>query len=134
MWYVLHAITFRPFTTNYNYQLNTYIMAISQMNHVNLIGQMSSDPKFVYLPNGKRVAKFSLSTRETYLDDEGNTKNVNNWHRITAWGKWVSVLEQLGRKGQALAIEGKLRSRFFNDQKGGKKAITEVEINDLVIL
>jgi single-strand DNA-binding protein len=109
-------------------------MTINQMNHVNLIGQMSSDPKFVELKDGKRIARFSLSTRETYLDDEGQTKSVNNWHNVTAWGKWVPVLEQLGSKGQALAIEGKLRSRFYNSKSGQKKAFTEVEINDLVIL
>lgn len=109
-------------------------MTINQMNHVNLIGQMSSDPKFVELKDGKRIARFSLSTRETYLDDEGQTKSVNNWHSVTAWGKWVPVLEQLGSKGQALAIEGKLRSRFYNNKLGQKKAFTEVEINDLVIL
>lgn len=109
-------------------------MTINQMNHVNLIGQMSSDPKFVELKDGKRIARFSLSTRETYLDDEGETKSINNWHNVTAWGKWVPVLEQLGNKGQALAIEGKLRSRFYNSKTGKKQAFTEVEINDLVIL
>ena len=109
-------------------------MLVTQMNHVNLIGQMSSEPKVVILENGKRIAKFSLSTRETYLDEEGNTKHVNNWHRVTAWGKWVSVLEQLGAKGQALAIEGKLRSRFYQSKSGERQSVTEVEINDLVIL
>ena len=109
-------------------------MTINQMNHVNLIGQMSSDPKFIELKDGKRIARFSLSTKETYLDDEGQTKSVNNWHNVTAWGKWVPVLEQLGNKGQALAIEGKLRSRFYNNKSGQKKSFTEVEINDLVIL
>ena len=109
-------------------------MTVNQMNHVNLIGQMSSDPKFVELKDGNRIARFSLSTRETYLDDEGNTKNINNWHRVTAWGKWVPVLEQLGTKGQALAIEGRLCSRFFNSKQGQRKSFTEVEINDLVVL
>ncbi len=107
---------------------------VNQMNHVNLIGQMSSEPKVIYLENGKRVAKFSLATRETYLDEEGNTKNINNWHQITAWGKWVTILEKLGTKGQALAIEGKLRSRFFKTKTGERKSIMEVEINDLIIL
>lgn len=109
-------------------------MLVSQMNHVNLIGQISSEPKVVILENGKRIAKFSLSTRETYLDEEGNTQHVSNWHRVTAWGKWVSVLEQLGAKGQALAIEGKLRSRFYQSKSGQRQSVTEVEINDLIIL
>jgi single-strand DNA-binding protein len=109
-------------------------MTVQQMNHVNLIGQMSSEPQFMEREDGKRIARFSLSTKETYLDAEGNSKKNNNWHRVTAWGKWVPVLEQLGSKGQALAIEGKLCSRFFKTKEGKRQAFTEIEINDLVIL
>ena len=107
-------------------------MRIQQMNHVNLIGQMSSEPTFVEM-GGKKIARFSLSTKETYLDDEGNTKDSKNWHQVTAWGRWVPILEQLGAKGQALAIEGRLRSRFYNTN-GKRQSFTEIEINDLVIL
>ncbi len=109
-------------------------MTISQMNHVNLIGQMSSDPKVIELPNGKKAVRFSFSTRETFLDEEGNSKHEKSWHQITARGKWAKVLEEFGTKGQALAIEGKLRSRFFKSHSGENRNITEVEINDLVIL
>lgn len=108
-------------------------MRVQQMNHVNLIGQMSSDPTFVEMEGGKKIVRFSLSTKETYLDDEGNTKASKNWHRVTAWGRWVPILEQLGEKGQALAIEGRLRSRFYNTN-GKRQSYTEIEINDLVIL
>lgn len=107
---------------------------VRQMNHVNLIGQMTSEPQVVVLDNGRKIARFSMSTRETFLDDEGHTKQVNNWHRVTAWGKWVNILEQLGSKGQALAIEGKLRSRFYQSKSGQRQSVTEVEINDLIIL
>jgi single-strand DNA-binding protein len=107
---------------------------VRQMNHVNLIGLMASDPQVVVLEDGKKIARFSMSTRETFLDDEGQTKHVSNWHRVTAWGKWVQVLEKLGSKGQALAIEGKLRSRFYQSKSGQRQSVTEVEINDLVIL
>lgn len=104
------------------------------MNHVNLIGKISSDPKVVMLENGKRIAQFSLSTQETFLDGEGNVKKKSTWHRVSAWGNWVSVLEELGQKGINLAIEGKLVSRFYHTQKGERKFVTEVEVNDLVIL
>lgn len=109
-------------------------MRITQVNHVNLIGVMSSTPRFHTLPNGSRVARFSLSTQETFLDDEGNTKNVKSWHQISAWGSWVSLLEKMGESGKALAIEGKLRSRYYKTKAGEAKNITEVEVNDLVIL
>lgn len=104
------------------------------MNHVNLIGKISSEPKVVCLENGKKIAQFSLSTQETYLDEEGNVKKRNYWHRISAWGNWVGVLEELGHKGINLAIEGKLVSRFYKTNNGSQRLITEVEVNDLVIL
>ena len=103
------------------------------MNHVNLIGKVCSSPKIVELPNGRKIAQFTMSTKEMYLDEKGNTKTRSNWHRLTAWGKWVKVLEELGKEGMDLAVEGKLVTRFY--QNGGtKKFISEVEINDLIIL
>ena len=104
------------------------------MNHVNLIGKISSEPKIIELGNGKKLAQFSMSTNETYLDEEGNVKKKNNWHRISAWGIWVNVIDELGQKGINLAIEGKLVSRFYRTTAGKQKLITEVEVNDLTIL
>lgn len=104
------------------------------MNHVNLIGKISSAPKVIQLANGRKIAQFSMSTQETFLDASGNVKKRNQWHRVSAWGNWVHVLEELGEKGMHLAIEGKLVSRFYKSQNGDRKLITEVEVNDLVVL
>ena len=103
------------------------------MNHVNLIGKVTSEPKFTQLENGRKVAKFSLSTKEIYLDAEGNTKSRDNWHILTAWGRWIKVLEEFGSVGTHVAVEGRLVSRFYNSQ-GQKKYVSEVEINDLILL
>jgi single-strand DNA-binding protein len=103
------------------------------MNHVNLIGKVSSLPKVTQTENGRRVAKFTMSTKEIFLDAEGNTKSRNNWHLLTAWGKWVKVLEELAEIGTELAIEGRLISRFYSSD-GHRKFISEVEVNDLIIL
>ena len=103
------------------------------MNHVNLIGKVCSAPRIVELPNGRKIAQFTLSTKEMYLDEQGETKSRSNWHRLTAWGKWVRVLEELGKEGMDLAVEGKLVTRFYQS-KGEKKFISEVEITDLIIL
>lgn len=103
------------------------------MNHVNLIGKVSSAPKVVELPNGRRIAQFTMSTKEQYLDASGKTKNKTHWHRLMAWGKWVRVLEEIGKEEIELAVEGKLVTRFYQAQ-GQRKFVTEVEINDLVIL
>lgn len=104
-----------------------------KMNHVNLIGKVSSAPRFYELPNGRKIAQFTMSTNETYLDENGETQKKNHWHRMSAWGRWVPVMQELGAIGMEIAVEGKLTTRFY--QKGGEKRfISEVEVNDLVIL
>lgn len=94
---------------------------------------MCSAPKVVELENGRRIVKFSMSTNEMVLTAEGTTKKRTQWHRMTAWGKWASVLAELGTCGMELAVEGKLITRFYNNN-GKRKCISEVEVNDLVIL
>lgn len=106
---------------------------IQEINFVNLVGQMTSNPKIVRLENGKRVVKFSLSTSEPYLDENGKTCFTKNWHRLTAWGKWIPILEELCEKGQGLAIEGRLRSKHYSNN-GEPQSYTEIEVNDLIIL
>ena len=104
------------------------------MNHVNLIGTICSEPTVHLLANGRKIAQFSMSTQEQYLDAEGNTKVQRQWHRVNAWGNWVKVLEEFGSKGLKLAIEGRLVSRFYKSIEGKRKFVTEVEVNDLIIL
>lgn len=102
-------------------------------NHVNLIGRITSAPRYYEHPSGRRVAQFTLSTKESYLDENGNTKVKKHWHRIAAWGRWVKVLEEFGEVDLHVAIEGKLMTRFFY-RNGTKQFISEVEVNDLVIM
>ncbi len=103
------------------------------MNHVNLIGKLSSQPKTVELSNGRKIMQFTMSTKEMYLDESGKPKTRSSWHRITAWGKWIQLLEEFGQQGMDLAVEGKLVTRFYHNQ-GARKFVSEVEINDLIIL
>ena len=102
------------------------------MNHVNLIGKVSSAPRVMEM-DGRKIAQFTMSTKEHYITSEGETKTRKNWHRMTAWGRWVQVLEELGQVGMELAIEGKLVTRFYKSN-GQRKVVAEVEVNDLVIL
>lgn len=103
------------------------------MNHVNLIGKVSSAPRIVELPDGRKIAQFTMSTKEKFIDADGKTKTKSTWHRMMAWGRWVRVLEELGSEGMDLAVEGRLVTRFY--QAAGKKQfVSEVEVNDLIIL
>lgn len=104
------------------------------INHVNIIGKMTSDPRIAVLPGGRRVAQFSMATKESYLDEEGNVCTRQNWHRMTAWGRWVNVLEELCAKGINVAVEGKLVSRFYRLENGKRQMVSEIEVNDLIIL
>lgn len=104
------------------------------MNYVNLIGKMSSEPRVFSTENGRTIANFSLKTEETYLDREGHTKKKSQWHRISAWGKWSKIIEEFGSKGTQLAVEGRLTSRFYKTPNGENRMITEIEVNDLVLL
>ncbi len=103
------------------------------MNHVNLIGKITSAPRFYDHSSGRRIAQFILATKEAYLDEDGATKVKRHWHRISAWGRWVRVLEEFGAIDLHVAIEGKLATRFYY-RDGEKQFISEVEVNDLVIM
>ena len=103
------------------------------MNYVTLIGKARSAARFIELDNGKKVVKFTMSTKETYFDEKGKSKSRDTWHTLTAWGNWIKVLEELELKGTNLAIEGKIVSRFY--KAGGiPKLISEIEINDLTLI
>lgn len=104
------------------------------INHVNIIGRMTSEPKIAILPGGRKVAQFALATKESYLDDDGNVCVRQNWHRMTAWGRWVTILEELCPKGIHVAVEGKLVSRFYRLANGKRQMVSEIEVNDLIIL
>ncbi len=102
------------------------------MNYVNLIGKMTK-PALFHESNGRRTAHFTLTTHETVLDESGNPKNITESHRMYAWGNWVTVLENLGEAGIQLAVEGKLKHRFYS-AGGRRQCFSEVEVNDLIIL
>ena len=103
------------------------------MNLVHLIGTIQSEPKLHELSNGRRLVKFTLVTEESYLDLKGQKKLRKNWHNLSAWGRWVQVLNECGPLGTSIAIEGRIVSQFFH-QNGSKHMKTEIEINDLIIL
>ncbi len=103
------------------------------MNYVNLIGKMSSAPKYITLKDGRKVAKFSLTTSEKTLDTKGNFITTKDHHLLSAWGKWIKVIEKIKDHKTYLAIEGKIISRFYFED-GKRRHITEIEINDLLFI
>ena len=102
-------------------------------NRVQLIGHVGQEPEIKNLESG-RVANLTIATKENYTNTKGEKVEQTEWHRVSAWGKTVDIIEKLLTKGSHVAIEGKLTHRSYEDKDGNKRYITEVVANELVLL
>jgi len=103
-------------------------------NTVQLIGHVGNDPEIVNLESGKKLAKFSIATNESYKNAKGEKVTDTQWHNIVAWGKTADLVENYVPKGKEIGIEGKLTSRSYEDKDGIKRYITEVVCHELLLL
>ncbi|WP_300433919.1 single-stranded DNA-binding protein [Christiangramia sp.] len=103
-------------------------------NTVQLIGHVGNDPEILNLESGKKLAKFSVATNESYKNAKGEKITDTQWHNIVAWGKTAELVENYVPKGKEIGIEGKLTSRSYEDKDGVKRYITEVVCNELLLL
>ena len=101
-----------------------------------LIGNVGRDPEVRYLEgnNGAKVATFTLATTERYRDRNGETRENTEWHNIVAWRNTADVVEKFVRKGTQLYIEGRIRTRSWDDQSGNKRYTTEIIADTLQLL
>lgn len=106
----------------------------SLRNSVQLIGRLGKDPEVRSFENGKKVANFTIATTDTYKNQKGEKVQDTQWHNLVIWGKLADVAEKYLKKGNEIAIEGKLVHRAYETSKGEKKYITEINVNDLVML
>jgi single-strand DNA-binding protein len=103
-------------------------------NKVQLIGNLGKDPEIITLDSGKKLAKFNMATNETYKNSQGEKITETQWHNLIAWNNVAEITEKYVKKGQEIAIEGKLTSRSYEDKEGIKKYITEIVVNELLLL
>ncbi|MFT3845999.1 MAG: single-stranded DNA-binding protein [Lacibacter sp.] len=103
-------------------------------NKVQLIGNLGNTPEVKTLESGKKVAKFSLATNESYRNAKGEKITETQWHNLIAWGKVAELVEKYLTKGKEIMIEGKLVNKNYTDKSGVKKYITEVQVNELLLL
>lgn len=102
-------------------------------NAVNLIGRTGIDPVIRTFENGVKLAKFSLATNETIIEVNGK-KIQTQWHNIIAWGKKAELVEKFVKKGQLMAVDGKLINRSFLDASGNQKKLTEIQVNEILLI
>ena len=105
----------------------------SLRNSVHLIGNLGTDPKVIET-NGKKLAKFSLATSDTYRNQNGEKVTETQWHNLIVWGKLADVAGKYLKKGKQIAVEGKLTSREYEDKEGNRKFFTEIVVSDMVML
>ncbi|MDF1672451.1 MAG: single-stranded DNA-binding protein [Vicingaceae bacterium] len=103
-------------------------------NKVQLIGNLGNTPEVINLETGKKLAKFSIATNESYKNTKGEQIKDTQWHNIIAWGKTADIIEKYLEKGSEVAIEGKLVNRSYDDKDGNKRYITEILVNELLML
>ena len=103
-------------------------------NKVQLIGNLGNAPEIKTIEGGKKMAKFSVATNETYRNAKGEKITDTQWHNLIAWGRIAEIAEKFLSKGKEVAIEGRLVNRSYIDREGNKKYITEVHISELLML
>lgn len=103
-------------------------------NKVTLIGNVGQEPEIRDLESGKKVAKISLATNESYKNGKGEKITDTQWHNLVAWGKTAEIIEKYVTKGKEIAIEGKLTSRSYEDKEGNKRYVTEVVVSEILLL
>lgn len=103
-------------------------------NKVQLIGHLGNNPEIVNLTTGKKLAKFSIATNESYKNAKGETIKDTQWHNVVAWGKTAEIIEKYLQKGNEVAIEGKLVNKNYDDKEGNKRYVTEIVVNELLML
>tara|TARA_R110002050_G_scaffold171113_2_gene303094 strand:+ start:1658 stop:1993 length:336 start_codon:yes stop_codon:yes gene_type:complete len=103
-------------------------------NKVQLIGNVGGEPTIVNLESGKKLVRLSLATNEHYKNGKGENQTDTNWHNLVAWGKTANFIEKYVTKGKEIAIEGKLTNRSFEDKDHVKRFVTEVIVNEILLL
>ena len=103
-------------------------------NTVSLIGRIGQNPEITKFESGTSKAVISLATSDYYKNKAGEKIESTEWHRLVAWGPQVKIVEQYLKKGMEICIEGKLTYNKWEDKDGNKKSITEINVNDFLML
>lgn len=104
------------------------------VNKVILVGNLGKDPEVRYLEGGTPVANFTLATSESYKDKSGNRIEQTEWHNVVVWRGLAEIAEKYLRKGSMVYVEGKLRTRPWEDKDGLKRYTTEIIADNMTML
>ena len=104
------------------------------LNKVILIGNLGADPEIKEMPDGTKMAKFSIATSEKYTNKSGEKITNTDWHNIVLWRGIAEIAEKYLNKGDSVCIEGKLKTRSWEDENGNKRYATDVQGDSMTML
>ena len=108
---------------------------MASVNKVILVGNLGADPETRYMPNGDAVANIRLATTESWKDKaSGEKKEITEWHRVVFYRKLAEIAGQYLKKGSAVYVEGRIRTRKWQDKEGQERYTTEIEANEMQML
>lgn len=103
-------------------------------NKVQLIGRLGGKVEIKNLDGGKTLGKVSIATNEVYKNQKGEKITETTWHNLVIWGKNAEILEKYTDKGSEIAIEGKISNRDYTDKEGIKRYVTEIVVNEILLM
>ena len=104
------------------------------MIKLQVIGNLGKDPEVRYLEGGTAIAKFPLATKEVFTDKNGQKNEHTDWHHIVMWKNLAERAEKVLKKGKQIYVEGKIRSRSWEDKEGNTRYITEIIADNFIML
>ncbi len=104
------------------------------LNKVTLIGNLGADPDYQQLEGNVSVAKFSLATTESFKDKHGKTHTNTDWHTVVLWRSLAELAGKYLQKGSLVYVEGKLKTRSYDDKDGNTRYMTEVVAEQIIML
>lgn len=107
---------------------------MSGVNKVILVGHLGKDPEVRHLEGGATVATFTLATTESYTTRDGRKVDQTEWHNVVVWRGLADVASKYLQKGKLVYVEGKIRTRSYDDKEGNKRYVTEIVADNFTML
>jgi len=107
---------------------------MASLNKVMIIGNLGTDPEMRFTPSGQPVTSFRIASSRTFTTPEGERKQETEWFTVVAWSKLAELCNQFLSKGRMAYVEGRLRTRSWEDKEGIKRFSTEVIANQVIFL
>ncbi len=109
-------------------------MQKSSVNKVIIVGNLGQDPEARFTPQGTAVTNLSIATNESWKNQEGEIQDRTEWHRVVMYGKMAETASEYMRKGSMVYVEGRLRTKEWEDQNQNKRKTTEIMCDNFTML